>query len=320
MLAVRVHEPGHLTFEAAGVPLPVPPAGEVLVRNCYAGVNYIDTYHVENREFYQLPRPFVPGVEGAGVIAQTGQRVAYVLPRRTGAYAAYTSVPAHLCVPVPAAMSLAEAVAVLLQGLTAHALATSVVSLAPHSTVLVHAAAGGCGRLLTHMLSRRGHRVLATCSDSKRAAARAAGAAEAFAYDDFPAAVDTATQGAGVAAVFDGVGQATLLGGLQCLSPRGTMVLYGAASGPVAPFDPMLLARKSLFLTRPTVWSYIASPAEFVARAAAVMADVRGETAAGKRQCWQPNYVLPLSDAAQAHALLRGRQSIGKIVLKIADE
>jgi NADPH2:quinone reductase len=154
---------------------------------------------------------------------------------------------------------------------------------------------------------------LATCSsEAKRAIAQTAGAAEVFAYDGFTQRVDELTAGRGVAAVFDGVGQTTFLDGLACLAPRGTMVLFGAASGPVAPFDPMLLARKSLFLTRPTLWSYIATPADLLARATAVMA-----AAVRDPELWRPGCVAPLQDAGRAHALLRGRQLTGKIVLQV---
>lgn len=202
MAAIRVHRPNVLQHELDAPRPAAPAAGENLVRVHYAGVNFIDTYHAEDREFYHVPRPFVPGVEGAGIVAATGQRVAFVNPRRLGAYAEYAVVPAATCVPVPDALPLDVAAGALLQGMTVHMLVHSVAKLPRGSAALVHAAAGGCGKLLTRWLAEQGVRVIATCSTPDKAAvARAAGAADVVAYDDFAVRAKALTGGRGVDAV-----------------------------------------------------------------------------------------------------------------------
>jgi NADPH:quinone reductase len=266
----------------------------------------------------------VPGSEVAGTVAalgpdvgdepglRVGDRVATV--GASGAYAERALVPASVAVPVPEGISDETAAALMLQGLTAHFLATSTAPVVTGQDVLVHAAAGGVGLLLTQIATLRGGRVLATVStDEKAALAREAGAAEIIRYDreDVPERVRALTDGVGVATVFDGVGRDTFAGSLDSLRPRGTMVLFGQASGAVEPFDPQVLAAKgSLYLTRPSMGAYLASRQELLDRVDDIFAWVVGgslQVRIGAR--------YPLSDAASAHADLEGRRTTGKVLL-----
>jgi NADPH2:quinone reductase len=229
-----------------------------------------------------------------------------------GSYAERVAVDPSRLVPVPDGVSNEVAAAVLLQGMTAHYLATGTYAVQPGDTVLVHAAAGGVGLLLTQMVKLRGGRVVATTStDEKAELARGAGADEVIGYEGFAERVHELTDGEGVAAVYDGVGQATFDESLASLRPCGTMVLYGAASGPVPPFDPMQLERAgSVFLTRPTLRHYTARREELLARAE----EVFGWVAEGKLDV-RVGGRYPLEDARKAHEDLEGRRTTGKLLL-----
>jgi NADPH2:quinone reductase len=243
---------------------------------------------------------------------QEGDRVAWTsIP---GSYAARVRLPADRAVAVPLGMSTDTAAALMLQGLTAHYLCTSTYPLKKGDTCLVHAAAGGVGLLLVQMAKRRGARVIGTAgTEAKAALARAAGADEVVLYtqEDFLEAVRRLTNGRGVDVVYDSVGRATAEKSLDCLVPRGLMVFFGNASGPVPPIDPLVLSRKgSLYLTRPNLAHYIADRASLEAR----VADVLGDAAAGRLQV-RIHRTWPLAEAAEAHRALEARQTAGKVLL-----
>jgi len=297
---------------------PAPQAGELLVRVAAAGVNFVDVYQREGR--YQVPLPFVAGSEAAGQVVSlgagiegfaVGDRVAWngVL----GAYAELQRVPAARAVRVPDGVSARQAAAVLLQGMTAHYLSHDAFPLSRGHACLVHAAAGGTGLLLVQMARRLGARVIGTVSSEEKAErARAAGADEVIRYDreDFVERVREFAE-AGVDVIYDGVGQATFERGLEALKPRGTMVLFGAASGPVGPFDPDLLVRHgSLFLTRPSLQHYVARRDELERRSGDVFAWV----ASGELTV-RIDSERPLAEAAEAHRRLESRASSGKLLL-----
>ena len=320
MKAIRVQQygpPEVMKYETA--PVPEPGQGEALVRIEAAGLNFIDVYHRLGR--YPLPLPFTPGMEGAGVVdsvgpgvsqVKPGDRVAYAMER--GTYAEYALVPAWKAVPIPEGVDSEQAAAVMLQGTTAHYLSHSTYPLGDGDTALVHAAAGGAGQLLVQMAKLRGARVIGTCSTEEKAAlARAAGADEVILYtqEDFEAATKRLTGGRGVDVVYDSVGQATFLKGLNCLRPRGTMVLFGAASGPVEPIDAQILSQKgSLFLTRPGLAHYLADREEILARSR----DIFGWLASGRLRV-RIDQRLPLAEAAEAHRYIEARQTKGKVLL-----
>ncbi|WP_372722759.1 quinone oxidoreductase [Immundisolibacter sp.] len=299
--------------------LPEPGPGELRIKNAACGVNFIDIYH--RTGFYPQPLPFVPGLEGAGVVDavgagvtryQPGDRVAY--PNATAAYAQFTCLAQERVVPVPEGLDLELAAAAMLQGLTAHALTHSAYAIQPADTVLIHAAAGGAGQMLVQMAKLRGARVLATVStEAKALIARARGADEVILYsqDDFVAETRRLTDGAGVHAVYDSVGASTFLKGFDVLRRRGTMVLFGQSSGPIEPISPLLLLQKgSLFLTRPSLFDYIADADELAARSRdlfAWLADGRVDLHIDRR--------LPLAQAAQAHEVLASRATSGKLLL-----
>lgn len=318
MRAVVVTRPGGPeVLELQELPEPTPGPEELLVDVEAAGVNFIDIYQREGR--YPVETPFVTGLEGAGVVravgsgvrdVSPGDRIAWAMVNGTGCTTAAV-VPAARAVPVPDGVSAEQAAAVLLQGMTAHFLCETTYAVQPGDDVLLHAAAGGVGLLLTQMVARKGGRVLATVStQEKEQLARAAGAAEVVRYDreDVVERVRALTGGRGVAVVYDGVGQATFAGSLDSLAPRGMLVLFGAASGAVPALDPMTLAGKgSLFLTRPSLAHYAAEREELLARAAAVFEQVRAgalEVRVGAR--------YGLDDVAQAHGDLAARRTTGK--------
>jgi NADPH2:quinone reductase len=320
MKAIRIDAfGGPEVLRLADVPDPVAGPGEIVVRVEAAGLNFIDVYH--RTGLYPNPLPFVPGQEGAGVVAQVGpdvtrwqegDRVAWTsIP---GSYAARVRLPADRAVAVPLGMSTDTAAALMLQGLTAHYLCTSTYPLKKGDTCLVHAAAGGVGLLLVQMAKRRGARVIGTAgTEAKAALAGAAGADEVVLYtqEDFLEAVRRLTNGRGVDVVYDSVGRATAEKSLDCLVPRGLMVFFGNASGPVPPIDPLVLSRKgSLYLTRPNLAHYIADRASLEAR----VADVLGDAAAGRLQV-RIHRTWPLAEAAEAHRALEARQTAGKVLL-----
>jgi NADPH2:quinone reductase len=318
VIAERHGGPDVLTVVQRDAPTPGP--GQLLVDVAAAGVNFADIYRREGRPPYSGEVPYVPGMEGAGIVAAAGpgaegpgagDRVAW-----TGAasYAEQVIVPAGQAVPVPDDVDLEVAAAVLLQGMTAHYLSNDTYPVAEGDPVVVHAAAGGVGLLLTQMVAARGGVVIATTSSPEKAEfARQAGARHLADYGNFGAVTREVTGGAGAAVVYDGIGRATFDASLAALRPRGYMVLYGAASGPVPPVDPLrLLAGGSLFLTRPTLGSYIASPDELRRRADDLFRWIREGTLTvriGGR--------YPLDHAARAHEDLAGRRTTGKLILLV---
>ena len=320
MKAVRVHSPGGpdaLRYEDVERPAPGP--GQVLVTIEAAGVNFIDIY--QRTGLYKVPLPFTLGQEAAGTVAavgpgvaepKVGDRVAYT--NVLGAYAEYAVVPADRVVALPDGVSTKQGAAAMLQGMTAHYLATSTYALKAGDVCLVHAAAGGVGLLLCQIAKLRGARVLGTVSTGEKAAlARGAGADAVILYteQDFETEAKRLTNGAGLRVIYDSVGKTTFEKGLTCLAPRGMMVLYGQSSGPVGPFDPQVLSQKgSLFLTRPTLAHYILTRAELVARAGEVL----GWITSGKLKL-RIERELPLAQAAEAHRLLEGRKTTGKVLL-----
>lgn len=320
MKAVRVHEVGGpevMRYE--DVPLVEPGQGEVRVKIEAAGVNFIDIYH--RTGLYALPAPFTLGLEAAGIVDAVGpgvtefspgDRVAY--SSQQGAYADYAVVPEARLVPVPANLDLPLAAAAMLQGMTAHYLTRSTYPLKAGDIALVHAAAGGVGLILVQMAKQLGATVIGTVSTEEKARqAREAGADHVILYSqaDFEAETKRLTGGKGVDVVYDSVGQATFEKSLNVLKMRGMMVLFGQSSGPVAPFNPGILANKgSLFLTRPLIFHYIAEREDLLWRAG----DLFGAMAAKKLKI-HIDRKLSLAEASQAHRLLAERQTMGKLVL-----
>jgi NADPH2:quinone reductase len=320
MKAVRIHTPGGpeaLTYE--DVPEPTPGAGQAAVRLGASGVNYIDVYFRTGQ--YKAPLPLTIGLEGAGTVTavgagvtdvKAGDRVAWTgVP---GSYAEVTVVPADRLVMLPDTLTFKDGAAAMLQGMTAHYLVTSTYPLKKGDTCLVHAAAGGVGLLLCQMARMRGATVIGTVSTEEKARlAREAGADHVIVYTkaDFEAEVKRLTGGAGVHVNYDGVGASTFDKGLNCLRPRGLMVLYGQASGPVPPLDLQILnARGSLFVTRPSLNHHIATRQELVERAGDVLGWIRD----GKVKL-RLEHQFPLAAAAEAHRALEGRRTTGKILL-----
>lgn len=321
MRAVLVQETGGPeVLVARDLPTPEPGSGELRVDVAAAGVNYIDVYYRTGA--YPLPTPFIAGSEGAGVVGavgtavtgfQKGDHVAWAMVPGAG-YAQQVIVPADRAVPVPAGIDDETACAVLLQGMTAHYLTRSTYPVRPGETALVHAAAGGVGLLLTQVLNARGVRVIATTStEAKAALAREAGAAEVIRYDrdDVAAEVSRLTGARGVDVVYDGVGRATFDGSINSLRTRGMFVLYGAASGNVAPVDPHLLQSKgSLFFTRPTLAHHVAAREELLERSS----ELFGWVASGELSV-RVGARYTLEQAQQAHQDLEARRTTGKSLI-----
>ena len=320
MKAIRVHETGGAeALRLETVPDPVPGPGQVLVRLEAIGVNFIEIY--QRRGLYKVPMPFVPGEEGAGTVVaigpgveevRVGERVASVNFR--GSYAELSIADANKVVSIPDGLDARAAAAVMLQGMTAHYLATSVHALQPGDRCLVHAAAGGVGLLLCQIAKRRNAIVFGTVSTAEKARlARDAGADEVIDYatQDFVAEVLRLTGGAKLQVVYDSVGATTYLGSIDCLAPRGMLALFGQSSGVVPPIDPLLFSRKgSLFMTRPTLGHYIATRDELAWRAGDVLGWVR-EGALSVRI----DREVPLTQAADAHRALEERRTTGKVLL-----
>jgi NADPH:quinone reductase len=301
-------------------PTPEPGPGEVRVDVAACGVNFIDIY--QRSGAYPMDLPFIAGSEGAGVVRAVGDGVTDLAVGDHVAWAGvsgggYTSealVPAERAVRVPDGLDDDSAAALMLQGMTAHYLCESTYPVREGDDVLVYAPAGGVGLLLTQMVARKGGRVIATTSSAEKAElARQAGAAEVIDYtqDDIATQVRRLTGGDGVAVVYDGVGRSTFEASLDSLRRRGTLVLFGGASGPVAPFDPQTLnAKGSLFLTRPKLADYTADRDELLWRAS----DVLGGAARGELSV-RIGGRYPLTDAARAHEDLAGRRTTGKLLL-----
>jgi len=320
MKAIRVQSPGGqdvLKYEEVSDPKHGP--GQVLVKLHAIGVNFIDVYH--RTGLYKLPLPFTPGMEGAGVVesvgegvteVQLGDRVAYAMA--VGAYAELAVVPSWQLVKIPATMDFSSAAAVMLQGMTAHYLTHSTYAIQLGDTILVHAAAGGAGLLIAQMAKRRGARVIGTVSTEEKARlARSAGVDEVILYTeaDFEAEVKRLTEGKGLPVVYDSVGKTTYEKSLNCLRPRGMMVLFGQSSGAVPPIDPGILAAKgSLYLTRPSLGHYSATREELVSRAD----DVIGWVSKGELKL-RIEKTFALSDAAEAHRELESRRTTGKLLI-----
>jgi len=271
---------------------------------------------------YKAALPLTPGSEAAGTVEELGPGVtgfaagdAVASVGVLGSYAEYALVPAASLVKVPAGLSMQQAAAALLQGMTAHYLSHSTYPLKAGDTALVHAGAGGVGLLLTQMAARLGARVISTVStEAKAELSREAGAADVILYmeKDFVEEVKRLTNSKGVDVVYDSVGKTSFEGSLNCLRPRGMLVLFGASSGPVPPFDLIQLSGKgSLFITRPTLWHYVATRAELEWRAG----DMLGWAAKGELNL-RTEFVYPLSEAAQAQTDLEARKTTGKILLE----
>jgi NADPH2:quinone reductase len=312
---------GPEVLELIEVPNPKPGPGEVLVRVRVAGVNFTDIY--QRTGTYQSTLPFTPGVEGVGVVEElgsgvtdlmVGDRVGWVMIK--GSYAELAVLPAQRLVPIPASVDDRTAAAILLQGMTAHFLLTDCYRVQKGEWILIHAAAGGVGLLLTQVARKIGARIIGTTSSEEKAKlAREAGADEIVLYtkEDFQEAARRITGGEGVSAVYDSVGKTTFLKSLDSLRPRGYMVLFGGSSGPAPTIDPMILNPKgSLFLTRPTLGNYVSSREELMRRASDVFDWVsKGEVKV------RAEHDYPLASVAQAHMDLAERKTTGKILLTI---
>lgn len=301
---------------------PSPGPGQLLVKVAAAGVNFIDTY--QRSGVYTVQYPFIPGSEMAGTVEAVGPGVKDYSPgdrvataEGANCYAEYTLLDQDKALPVPDGLDDASAAALPLQGMTAHYLINSTYRVEPGQTVLTHAGAGGVGLLLIQLLKTRGARVLTTVStDDKETLARSAGADEVLRYTNFATAVLDITDGVGVDVVYDGVGKDTFDDSLKSLRTRGTMVLFGGASGPVPPFDPQRLnTGGSLFLTRPTLADHLLNAQERRWRSAEIFA-----AAAEGSLAVRIGGSYPLSDAAQAHEDLAARRTTGKLLLVPAHE
>ena len=312
MRAIRVARTGGPeVLELVETDIPKPKPGEALVRLEAIGVNFVDAYHRSG--LYKLPLPFTPGSEGAGVVEEVGEgvsdvrkgdRVAYVMV--PGAYAEYAIVPAAKLVPLRDDITFQTAAAAMMQGITAHYLATSVHDIREGDVVLVHAAAGGVGALLVQIAKWRGARVYGTASTAHLDIAREAGCDVVIDYtkEDFAAIARDCN------AVYDSVGRTTFDKSLDCVGLRGTLALFGQASGPVPPFELQRLAKNGVFLTRPSINHYTHTREELLGRAN----DVLGWVAEGRLRL-RIDRELPLRDAAEAHRLLEARQTTGKVLL-----
>jgi NADPH2:quinone reductase len=310
---------GPEVLEYGEIERPSPGPGELLVEVSAAGVNYIDTYH--RRGIYPREVPFVLGQEGAGTVLEVGpgvsdfavgDRVAWM--DGTSSYAEQTVIKADIAVPVPDGLGDEEAAAAMVQGVTAHYLVNSTYQVKQGDTVLIHAAAGGTGLMLVQYAKSKGARVIGTVStEEKEKLAREAGADEVIRYTevDFAAETRRLTDGAGVPVVYDGVGKDTFDGSLASVARRGLLVLFGASSGPVPPFDPQRLNQAgSVFLTRPKAPDHTVTPEELRWRTGEVFDAVRSGALSvriGAR--------YPLAEARQAHEDLQGRRTTGKLLL-----
>jgi NADPH2:quinone reductase len=321
MKAIQIHETGGPeVLDLAELPIPQPGPGQVLIRVEAVGVNFIEVYF--RKGTYKAALPLTPGSEAAGTVEElgpgvtgfaTGDLVASV--GVLGSYAEYALVPATQLVKVPAGLTPEQAAAAMLQGMTAHYLSHSTWPLKAGDTALIHAGAGGVGLLLTQMAVRLGARVITTVSTPEKAElSREAGASDVILYtqQDFEAEVKRLTNSKGVDVVYDSVGRTTFEGSLNCLRPRGLLALFGGSSGPVPPFDLIQLSTKgSLFVTRPTLWHYVATRAELEWRAG----DVMGWAAKGELKL-RTEFVYPLTEAAQAQMDMEARKTTGKILLE----
>jgi NADPH2:quinone reductase len=320
MQAIRVNAlGGPEVLELETIDDPAPGPGEALVKMESIGVNFIETYF--RKGLYKTALPFTPGSEGAGTVVAVGEGVSDVRvgdrvasQNFVGSYAEFAIAKAGRLVKIPEGLDARAGAAAMLQGMTAHYLATSVYPLKPGDRCLVHAAAGGVGLLLCQIASRRGAQVIGTVSTEEKAAlAHEAGAEHTILYtkQDFVAEVLRITEGAKVHVVYDSVGATTFLKSMDCLALRGLLALFGQSSGPVAPIDPNMLNPKgSLFLTRPTLVHYVATREDLAWRAGDVLAWVSD----GSLKL-RIDREVPLALAAEAHRALEGRRTTGKVLL-----
>lgn len=325
MKAVQIRKfGGPEVIEVADLPPPEPKDGSVVVKMAYAGVNFTDIYRREgmyaHSPTYPTSLPLVLGLEGAGTVTATGAGVTGLSPgdrvaftRGSSAYAEYAALPAHCLARIPDGMPFDAAAACMTHGMTAHYLAGEF-GLKAGDSCLVHAGAGGVGQMLIQLAKMKGARVIATVGSADKAAvARGRGADEVILYRerDFREAVRELTHGRGVDIVFDSVGKDTIHGSLYSLRPRGICVLFGHASGKVDHFDTMDLAEAgSVFLTRPHMQHYVATPADYARRAN----DVLEWVSSGKLKVTVQK-IYRLEDAASAHIAMAGRKTTGKLLL-----
>jgi NADPH2:quinone reductase len=321
MKAIQVHIPGGPeSLQLVDIPTPRPGPGQALVRIAASGVNFIDIYF--RTGLYKAELPIAIGSEGAGTVEAVGEgvtevapgdRVAYAMAR--GSYAEYAVVPAAQLVKIPAHVDFHTAAAAMLQGMTAHYLTHSTFALKAGDTCLVHAAAGGAGGLIVQMAKNIGARVLGTVSTAEKAQiARDAGADDVILYTEreFDVEARRLTGGRGVDVVYDSVGKTTFEKSLNALRPRGTLALFGQSSGSVPPIDPAVLAKGSLFLTRPGLPNYLLTREELLWRAGEVLDAID----AGKLRL-RIDRTYPLAEAAAAHRALESRKTAGKLLLAI---
>jgi NADPH2:quinone reductase len=321
MKAIQIHETGGPgVLRLAELPIPQPGPGQVLIRVEAVGVNFIEIYF--RKGTYKAALPLTPGSEAAGTVEELGPGVtgfaageAVASVGVLGSYAEYALVAASALVKIPDGLSMQQAAAAMLQGMTAHYLSHSTYPLKAGETALIHAGAGGVGLLLTQMAVRLGARVISTVSTPEKAElSREAGASEVILYteQEFEPEVKRLTGGKGVDVVYDSVGKTTFEGSLNCLRPRGLLALFGASSGPVPPFDLIQLSsRGSLFVTRPTLWHYVSTRSELEWRSG----DVLGWASKGELKL-RTESLYPLSEAAQAQTDLEARRTTGKILLE----
>ena len=321
MKAIQIASPGNVNvLQLQEINRPEPKAGEALLRMKAAGVNYIDIYQREGRYLVELP--YVPGLEGSGVVeavgpgvteVKPGDRVAYTMS--AGSYAEFNVVPAASLIPLPKEMSFEEGAAFPLQGMTAHYLVHEFYRIKAGDTVLIHAAAGGVGLLLVQWVKHLGAKVIGTVSTPEKAKiAMQAGADHTILYtqQDFVTEVKKLTQDQGVDYIIDGVGQSTFTKDLDAIRVRGHICLFGSSSGTANPLEPNSLQAKSITLSGGALWNYLRTREELLQRSNDVLAAIR--------EGWlklKIDHVLPLEQAAEAQTLLEGRKTVGKVVLKI---
>ncbi len=326
MKAIRVAKYGDPSvLKMEDIPQPKPGAGEALVRVDAVGVNYADIYFRNGSARLPIPFPFTPGIEGAGVVesvgdgigdVKPGDRVAYAT-RNVGSYAEYQVVSTSQLAPLPKDVSFEDGAAVILQGLTAHYLLHEFYPIKRGSTVLVHAAAGGMGLLLVQWLKHMGAVAIGTVSTEEKAkVARQAGADFVIVYtkQDFVDGVKSVTDGQGVDYVIDGVGKTTFTKNFDALKNRGWATVFGMASGPADPVVPNSLMMKSLTISGGALFNYMVTRGELLRRA--------NDVFAGLREGWLKLHIdrtFPLAQAAEAHRVLEGRQTVGKLILKTAN-
>jgi NADPH2:quinone reductase len=321
MKAIQIRETGGPeVLQLVDLPIPVPSPGQVLIRVEAIGMNFIEIYFRKGQ--YKTTLPTVPGSEAAGTVEDCGSGVNGFKPGDAvastavlGSYAEYALVPAAHLVKVPEGITPEQGAAAMLQGMTAHYLAHSAFPLKSGDTCLIHAGAGGVGLLLTQMAARIGARVITTVSTEEKAElSREAGAAEVILYSqqDFVTETRRLTHGKGVDVVYDSVGKTTFEGSLSCLRPRGLLALFGGSSGAVPPFDLIQLSSKgSLYVTRPTLWHYVATREELEWRANSVLNWVKS----GELKL-RMEHVYALEDAGRAQSDIENRKTTGKILLE----